>query len=53
MAFTKQIWDIYDEFGVNDSVWHPYWEQNEIIAQDKVHISYYTNKKSEKDCLTA
>lgn len=47
LAFSKKIWDIYDEFGVADATWHPYWEQNEITAQDKVHISYYTNDKNE------
>jgi len=43
LAFMKKIWDIYDDFNVKDAVWHPYWEQTEIKAQDNVYISYYEN----------
>lgn len=47
LPFSQQIWNIFDDFGIKDALWHPYWEQKEFVAQDKVHISYYTNNSDE------
>jgi len=47
LAFSKQIWDIYDDFGVSKSEEHLYWKQNEIKADGKVYISYFINDKNE------
>lgn len=41
LAFMKEIWSIYDDFGVKNAVWYPYWEQNEIKSPDNVYVSYY------------
>ncbi len=47
LDFSKQIWEIYDNFGVSESQWHPYWVQKEFVSEDKVYISYFKNKRNE------
>ena len=47
IEYKKAGGDIYDDFGVSKSKWHPYWIQNEILADGKVYISYFVNDKNE------
>lgn len=45
LKFMSDIWKIYDDFGVENATWHPYWEQTDIVCPEKknVYISYFEN----------
>ena len=42
LELTSKVWNIYDNFNIGDSTFHPYYEQNDIAAGDeRVKVSYY------------
>lgn len=46
IGFISNIWKLFDEFGVQEAEWYPYWQKQQIgTGNPKVYLSYYKKGK--------
>lgn len=47
LDYISELWKIYDDFGVQDAEWMPYWEEQAVTAENEsTYLSYYKKENA-------
>ncbi len=47
LDYISQLWQIYDDFGTDTAEWRPYWEKQDVSADNRdTYLSYYKKDDS-------